>query len=46
MKQTESNSVAKSESGDGGSNLEHQHGIAFDTLEAYDVVDDWETTCE
>jgi hypothetical protein len=46
IKQTESSVVAKSESCDGGSNLEHQHGRAFDTLEVYDVVDDWETACE
>ena len=45
-KQTESSVVEKSEACDGGSNLEHQHGRAFDSLEVHDVVDDWETTCE
>ncbi|CAK8579780.1 unnamed protein product [Lathyrus sativus] len=46
MKQTQSSAMAKLESLDGGSNLEHQHGKALDTSEVYDVVDDWEKACE
>ncbi|MCI15952.1 NF-X1-type zinc finger protein NFXL1-like, partial [Trifolium medium] len=45
-KKIESSDVTKLEPYDDGSNLEHQHGRAFDTSEVSNVVDDWEKACE
>ncbi|GAU12784.1 hypothetical protein TSUD_72700 [Trifolium subterraneum] len=45
-RRTESSVVTKLKPHDNGSNLEHQHGRAFDTSEVSNVVDDWEKACE